>query len=115
MAEIDVTVNGHSYRIACEDGEEAHLMQLAEHIDRHAQGLAKSLGQVGEARLMLMAGLLVGDELSESLDRIEELQREITEIQEARARDSGPESATSRALETAARRIEALAGRLKSA
>ena len=115
MAEIDVTVNGHNYRIACEDGEEEHLLQLAEHIDRHALGLAKSLGKVGEARLMLMAGLLVGDELSEALDRVEELQRELAETQEARARDNGPESATSRALDTAARRIEALAGRLKSA
>ena len=54
MAEIDVTVNGHKYRVACEDGEEDHLMSIANHLDAHATRLANELGQVGETRMMLM-------------------------------------------------------------
>ena len=95
MAEVDVVVNGRAYRIACEDGEEAHVMQLSEQLDRHARGLAEELGQVGEARLILMAGLLVGDELSEAHDRAEGL--------------------AAKPLEDAAARIEALAGGLETA
>ena len=60
MAEIDVTVNGHKYRVACEDGEEDRLMSIADHLNTHASRLADELGQMGEVRMMLMAGLLVG-------------------------------------------------------
>ena len=115
MAEIDVTVNGRDYRIACEDGEEDHLMQIAEHIDRHARDLAGTLGQVGEARLMLMAGLLVGDELSDSLDRVDELERTAQEAQADRERDAGAVGSAADAMEAAARRIEDIAARIKSA
>ena len=45
MAEIDVTVNGNKYRVACEDGEEAHLMSIADHLNAHAKRLADELGQ----------------------------------------------------------------------
>ena len=46
MAEIDVTVNGHKYRMACEDGEEVHLISIADHLSAHATRLASELGQV---------------------------------------------------------------------
>jgi cell division protein ZapA len=108
MAEIDVTVNGNKYRVACEDGEEAHLMSIADHLNAHAKRLADELGQVGETRMMLMAGLLVGDELSDALDRVEELEKESTAAQSA----SG---ASSDALDTAAKRIDGIAARIKSA
>ena len=47
MAELDVSINGRSYRIACEDGEEDRLLQLSEHLDRHASKLSQSMGEVG--------------------------------------------------------------------
>ena len=108
MAEIDVTVNGHKYRVACEDGEEDHLMSIANHLNVHATRLANELGQVGETRMMLMAGLLVGDELSDALDRMEELEKESSAAQSA----SG---ASSEAIGTATKRIEGIAARIKSA
>lgn len=108
MAEIDVTVNGHVYRVACEDGEEEHLMSIAEHLNTHAGKLAGQLGQVGETRLMLMAGLLVGDELSDALDRVEALEGQA-------ATASATEGASSEAMNAAARRIEGIAARIKSA
>lgn len=110
MPEIEVAVNGRTYRIACEDGEEEHLLQLVEHIDTHARNLAKQLPQqVGEAKLMLMAGLLVGDELSEALDRVEELE------QAHKRSDANTGPAAQAILDSAARRLEELAGRIRSA
>ena len=83
MADIDVTVNGHKYRVACADGEEDHLISIADHLNAHATRLADSLGQVGETRMMLMAGLMVGDELSDALDRVEELEKDSSAAQSA--------------------------------
>jgi cell division protein ZapA len=108
MAEIDVTVNGHKYRVTCKDGEEDHLMSIANHLNAHATRLANELGQVGETRMMLIAGLLVGDELSDALDRVEELEKESSAAQSA----SG---ASSEAIGTATKRIEGIAARIKSA
>jgi cell division protein ZapA len=115
MAEIDVVINGRAYRIACKDGEEAHVMQLSEHLDRHARGLAEKLGQVGEARLMLMAGLLLGDELSEALDRTEELEEELAGARAGYQRAQEKSGPGAKPLEDAAARIEALAGGLETA
>ena len=111
LAELDVSINGRSYRIACEDGEEDRLLQLSEHLDRHASKLSQSMGEVGEARLMLMAGLLVGDELIEALDRIDELREELAG---ANAGNVGT-GEHSEAINQAASRIEELAGRIKTA
>jgi len=112
VAEIEVKVNGRSYRLACEDGEEDHLLQLVEHIDNHAKNLAKSAPRASDAQLMLMAGLMVGDELSDALDRVEEF--EVGARAQARAEQSTGTAAQA-VLESAAKRIEELAGRIRSA
>jgi cell division protein ZapA len=65
MAQVSVTVNGRSYEISCDDGQEAHLFRLAEEIDRRVASLVASVGQVGDARLLLLASLLLGDEIEE--------------------------------------------------
>lgn len=113
MPEIDVQVNGRSYRLACAAGEETHLLKLIEHLDTHVRALAKGLDhqQVGEAKLMLMAGLMVGDELSEALDRIEDMENATKEPHP----DPGNGLAAQAVIEGATRRIEELAGRLRSA
>ncbi len=116
MAVVDVTVNGHTYQIACDDGEEEHLAGLARYFDGQVSELSGSVGQVGEARLILMAGLLISDELSNSLERIEGLESSAAEelaagkhaVEELASKLSG-------ALNALAERIETLAARLESA
>ncbi len=71
MAQLDVTINGRNYRVACEDGQEDHLRQLAEYVDGRVKELVDVVGQVGEARLVVMASLLIADELSESFSDLE--------------------------------------------
>ena len=70
MGHVAVTLNGRNYRFACGDGEEARLHDLAAHVKSKVDALALQFGQVGEDRLLLMAALLVADELFEARERV---------------------------------------------
>ena len=59
MAELDIMINGRSYAMACDDGQEEHLMSLAHHVGERVRDLAASYGQVGDARLLVMASILI--------------------------------------------------------
>lgn len=107
MPEIEVSVNGRSYRLVCEPGEETHLEQLAEYVRDRAEKVPRGPG-VTEAQAMLMAGIMVADDLSGALDRVEELE-------EGSSRRGAEAGAAQALLESAARRIEELAGRIRSA
>ncbi len=72
MPQVDVTINGRRYQIACDEGQEAHLTQLAEYVDQRVQELVGAVGQVGDARLLVMTSLLVADELSEAYTALED-------------------------------------------
>ena len=72
MPQVDVHVNGRRYQIACDEGQEEHLTQLAEYVDKRVQELVGAVGQVGDARLLVMTSLLVADELSEAYSTLEE-------------------------------------------
>ena len=63
MGAITVSIGGRDYSLACRDGEEPRLSQLASHLSHKADELAQTLGQMSEPRLLLMAGILVTDEL----------------------------------------------------
>jgi cell division protein ZapA len=62
MPLVNVMVNGRAYTIACDEGEEEHLRQLADRVDAKAREVLSSVGQVGDARLLLMAAILIADE-----------------------------------------------------
>ena len=74
MAQVDVTVNNRAYKIACDDGQEEHLTRLAEYVDRRVQELVSAVGQVGDSRLLVMASLLIADELSEKMASVKDNQ-----------------------------------------
>jgi len=76
MGEVTVTVNGRDYAIACGDGEEGHIADLAIYVDHHARALAGKLGAVTEARLLLMAALTIADELGDVSATVTELRGE---------------------------------------
>jgi cell division protein ZapA len=66
MAQVEVSINGRNYQIACDDGQEAHLVQLGEYVDRRVKELVTAVGQVGDSRLLVMVSLLIADELAET-------------------------------------------------
>jgi cell division protein ZapA len=115
MAQISVTVNGRGYMVACDDGEEAHLEDLARYLDKRVQDLAGQVGQVGDTRLLLLAGLLVADELSEMLAKVDELSSELERLKAGRQpveKAQKAEVIAAEALEAAARRIDDIARRM---
>ncbi len=112
MAQVDVTINDRSYRIACDNGQEDHLSRLAEYVDQRVQELVAAVGQVGDDRLLVMASLLVADELSETIGALERSQ----EAAGAAVEQAGTgEIQVARTMENLADRIERIAARLEAA
>ena len=71
MGQVSVPVNGRSYAITCDDGQETRIRRLAQYVDAKVAGFVGSVGQVGEARLLLLAALVIADELSDANDALE--------------------------------------------
>jgi cell division protein ZapA len=116
MPQVNVTVNGRAYAVACDEGEEDHVRDLGQFLDKRVRELSGSVGQVGDARLLLMAGLVVCDELTEALAKLEEREKEIASLKSARAEAAElleiQDSRAADALEQAASRMQAIAARL---
>jgi cell division protein ZapA len=84
MAHVIVQVNGRPYTMQCAEGEEAHLRELADLLDAEVQRVKTSVGNVGDIRMLVMAGLMVADRLSEAIHKIELLEAQVVELREAR-------------------------------
>ena len=118
MSVVTVELNGRNYQITCKDGQEEHLERLVKFVDKHLQDVVSTVGQIGQDRLLVMASLLIADELSDCLAEIAEsksnpnpqiikqLQDEATEIAEGRA---------AHVFELLAGRIESIAERIEQA
>ena len=77
MSHINVTINGRQVRMACEEGQEARLLKLAESLESRIQSLRGKFGEIGDARLTVMAALTVCDELLDAGQRIRKLEEEL--------------------------------------
>ena len=84
MAHVIVQVNGRPYTMQCPEGEEAHLRDLAELLDSEVQRVKTSVGNVGDIRLLVMAGLMVADRLSEAITKIQGLEEQVNGLREAK-------------------------------
>ena len=73
MAEVDITINGRSYRISCKDGEEERIKSLSSLLNNQVQKLSEKIGQLGEARMILLASLVL-------LDKSDEVEKEAEKI-----------------------------------
>ena len=76
MAQVTVTIDGKQYRMACDEGQEEHLIDLASRFDRYVAHLKENFGEIGDLRLTVMAGIMVTDELSELQRRLKSLEDE---------------------------------------
>jgi cell division protein ZapA len=103
MAEVTLFLNGRGYRIACADGQEPHIEKLGRYIDGKVQELVRQVGQVGDARLLAMASLMIADELGEARGGIDNTAGAAKSV-----------DAAAEAIESVAKRIDALAARLEA-
>ncbi|MFZ1151738.1 MAG: cell division protein ZapA [Xanthobacteraceae bacterium] len=110
MSQVSVTINGRQFRMACEDGQEGHLMNLARELDNRINGLRTKFGEIGDTRLTMMAAITVADELSEAGQRIKRLEEELAALQNAQVaisdRNKAAQAAIAAALSKAAERVE---------
>jgi len=110
MGQVSVTLNGRTYRLECGEGEETHLIALAEYLGSHVDTMKRKFGQVGDDRLILMASLLVTDELWELRRQMQELK---TSLAEARRDRSVADESTKSVQADLAQRVSAVAERLE--
>lgn len=119
MPLVNIMVNNRAYTVACDEGEEEHLRELGTYVDGKVKQLLESVGQVGDPRLILMAALLITDELHEANSHLETHQKELGVLSgshdEIHQRLHVTETGASDALEKAARRMEDLAAKLPEA
>ena len=116
MTQVNVTINGRQFRMACEDGQEGHLTNLARELDARIAALRSKFGEIGDTRLTVMAAITVADELAEAGLRIKRLEEEIATLQNAQVttsdRNKAAQAAIASALSTAAERVESITKRL---
>ena len=119
MPEVNVEINGRKYRMACEEGQQQHLIGLAERFNTHVEGLKGAVGEIGDNRLTVMAGIAVVDELAEAERRIKALETEVLVLtragQEVAAEIEALEDKFAAKLSDAAKALEDVAGALDEA
>ncbi len=104
MGKVHIVINNRGYDVSCDDGQEAEVGELAQDLARRVDRLAQSVGQIGDARLLLMAALLVADELASA-------KRELARL----AGGGEEEEKLAQSLESLASRVEAIAAKMEAA
>ena len=80
MANVNVKFNGKEFLLSCDDGQEEHLEELAEHLNKKFTGLKSKLGGIGENKLLLITSIKVMDEYFETKKKVDEKKRELKEL-----------------------------------
>ena len=109
MPMLELTINGRRHQLQCADGEEPRLRRLASYIDSRVAELARQHGQVGDARLLVLVGLMIADELSDANEELRQLRTAASDgarLGEQQAAD---------AMDRVAERLEQLAATLANA
>ncbi|MCA0255243.1 MAG: cell division protein ZapA [Proteobacteria bacterium] len=118
MAQVTVSIDGKAYRMACEEGQEQHLIDLASRFDRYVGHLKGQFGEIGDLRITVMAGIMVMDEMTELSRQVAALTAEVEALRNNRdgtasARDERDQQLTA-VVEEMTSRINALAVKLSS-
>ena len=118
MAQVTVSIDGKAYRMACEEGQEQHLIDLASRFDRYVGHLKGQFGEIGDLRITVMAGIMVMDEMTELSRQVAALTAEVEVLRNNRdgtasARDERDQQLTA-VVEEMTSRINALAVKLSS-
>ncbi len=79
MAKVSININGRKYALGCDDGEEERLMRLGQKLDDRINMLANQFGQIGDLRLLVMAGITLTDELEELNEGVQEQAEKMSE------------------------------------
>ncbi len=81
MPEVTIYIGGRGFEVSCQDGEEAFLHTAAKMLDDEAQVLSDQIGRMPEARMLLMAGLMLADKTAATDDKVKVLERKLAEVE----------------------------------
>lgn len=119
MAQVTVTIAGRVYRMACGDGEEAHLEAMARLVDEKIAEMRTTFGEIGDQRLIVMSAITFADELAETRRKLAALQADLgsarAEIEHGRDRSGAWAESLADGLDQATERIERLARAMNAA
>lgn len=110
MGLVSVTVNGTSYDLACGEGEEERVIHLARYVDGKVAAIASTIGQAGEARLLLMAALVITDEMWDAAAEL----RSLRAAGRGGVTDGEDDRALGADIQALAEKIESIAARLRA-
>ena len=108
MSQLEVTINGKNYQIICDDGQEAHLAELGEYLEKRVQELVSSIGQVGDTKLLVMTALMIADELAEAcadLEKTDDVADVLVSLEEAEAKLASIVNDAANRIETVTQRF----------
>ena len=116
MGQVEVTINGRGYQISCDDGEEEHLIGLAERLNGLIEELRGNFGEIGDQRLTMMAAITMADRHAEAERTIKRLQAELADAEQARTAEAerfeNAQFGLARAVDVAAQQMEAVAQKI---
>jgi len=114
LSKVTISLNGRAFTIGCEEGQQAYLRELAGHLDGHVRELAEKVGQIGDVRLLLMASLIVADEMRDAQGRVSAMTEELSELKgklsQSEARVRAERARAAEAVTRAAEHLETLVG-----
>ena len=111
MAQVSIRINGRSYDIACDDGQEDRIHALASYVDERVKEISDAVGQIGEQRLLVMTSLLIADELGMAHEKLDKPASPASEL-ELGSLSAAESDVLADNIESMAERIEALSDRL---
>ncbi len=118
MPSVSVMINGKAYRMACDEGQEQHLLGLGERLNEAIDDLRAAFGEIGDQRLIVMAAITMADRAAESARRLAEAKSQLSELRneasKSPARERQVEEEVARAVNEAAERVTEIARRLNA-
>jgi len=108
MAQLEISINDRTFKVGCEDGQEARLRELAAYVDAKVRGLVRQVGSGSDLHLMVLASLLLADEVFDLMEAPSQSAKE-------EESDGGMvlESETATEVDALAHRIEGIAAGLE--
>src|SRR5271165_1154840 len=103
VAQVSLTVNGRPFAVTCDDGQETRIRRLGQYVDAKVAEFVGSVGQVGEARLLLLAALVIADELADANEALRQGR--------SGTREADAAAAAASSINGIAQRVEAIAVR----
>jgi cell division protein ZapA len=103
LGQVNLTINSRPFAVTCDDGEETRIRRLGQYVDAKVAEFVGNIGQVGEARLLLLAALVIADELADA--------NEALRLERSGMRQANETAAAASSINGIAQRVEAIAAR----